>query len=222
MLCESALGICRALLCCPSLCPSTLQLTPGNWVTAVLQETATAKAARGHWLAAASRDSSATGQSLSGWIEDMDWKCLDAVEMLMAITHKNITSNTTASRACYTLSSVAPGDAASSKLSGAGDPFQLPSGVLSAAAVTDVFAQGLEALQWTASDHGSNLVELLRCLRRVWCLMVKDEQLQVRRVLLQLFTAYWGISREGADIAESMLLSCRAFATFRMVIKHSS
>jgi hypothetical protein len=60
----------------------------------------------------------------------------------------------------------------------------VPPGVLPASAVCAVLRHALDALQWTVSETGSELLHLLRCLRRVWVLLVEDEQLQVRAVHL--------------------------------------
>jgi hypothetical protein len=46
--------------------------------------------------------------------------------------------------------------------------------------VCAVLRHALDALQWTVSEAGSELLQLLRCLRRVWVLLVEDAQLQVR------------------------------------------
>jgi hypothetical protein len=47
-----------------------------------------------------------------------------------------------------------------------------------------VLRHALDALQWTVSEAGSELLQLLRCLRRVWLLLVEDQQLQVREVVV--------------------------------------
>jgi hypothetical protein len=84
----------------------------------------------------------------------------------------------------------------------------VPAGLLPASAVCAVLRHALDALQWTVSEAGSELLQLLRCLRRVWVLLVGDEQLQVRAVQLQ------GSSTPGITYAGSAAgltpTSCRA------------
>jgi len=59
------------------------------------------------------------------------------------------------------------------------EPCWVPAGVLSSATCCQVFVAALEALQWTGTEPGGDLVPLLRCLRQLWHLMLSDEQLQV-------------------------------------------
>ncbi|KAF6260973.1 hypothetical protein COO60DRAFT_830876 [Scenedesmus sp. NREL 46B-D3] len=58
----------------------------------------------------------------------------------------------------------------------------VPAGLLPASAVCAVLRHALDALQWTVSEAGSELLQLLRCLRRAWVLLVEDAQLQAAAV----------------------------------------
>lgn len=175
MLTHAALSISRAVLIWPEAPVHTLQFTPATWVHAVLRKTAAAQAAKSHWQAAAAANgnSSLVPELASGWTGDMDWKCLDAVMMLT--TMANSTPSTSSHPA-----GVAGFTAAEASSSAAGCTARLSAAVLSSEVVCGVFQQGLDALQWSSIERGSDLVDLLTCLRRVWARIVADEQLQVR------------------------------------------
>lgn len=177
-------GLSRALSCLPQQhwSSNALTLQPAAWVSALIRETTAAAEATAHWepvLAAAGT----VGDVTAGWINGLDWACLDACMALVGLMHSakaaafaNASAGVTA--AANGVSAQAPGATASAASCGTE---RLPAGVLAQDVLVHVLVEALNALQWTPPDV---LVHLLRCARRVWALAVQDSSLQVRGVLL--------------------------------------
>ncbi|KAF8072749.1 TARBP1 [Scenedesmus sp. PABB004] len=151
VLAHASLGLSRALACCPELAPA-LRCRPVAWQAALQREVAAARAAHDAWLPAASAAASVrSGDPMQGWLCGMHWRACDGTMALLA--------------------AVQGGGAAAR---GA----QLPRGALPPALVGELLAQALDALQWTTTESGSDAMQLLRCLRRLWTLVAADEALQ--------------------------------------------
>jgi hypothetical protein len=110
---------------------------------------------------------------MRGWLEGVDWRCMAGVMTLVASSSSGVPT-----AAVVQDGSSTPAAAAAAAAGSLG--CYLPPGVLPASAVCAVLRHALDALQWTVSEAGSELLQLLRCLRRVWVLLVEDTQLQVR------------------------------------------
>lgn len=204
---HAALGITRSLLLLPDISlhdiTDSTQCPPVQWINAVIRETAAAHALQSQWQqAAAAGEVGGRRDLLSSLTGDMDWKCLDAVMMLTAVTSRSNSRDGSHTNGLFSdstaadVSSIKQNAPAANIPAAAGSyssiratytdiqindpscPFMLP-GVLSDDVVCVLFHHCLSALQWVSSDHGSGLVQLLRCSRRVWGAIVEDQQLQV-------------------------------------------
>jgi hypothetical protein len=137
-------------------------LDPAAWLHALLREAQAAADAVACWQARLAQLRTA-GDPMQGRLEGVDWAAMDAV-LTLAAAHQPSTHGGCAAAAAAACSAGAPPADA-----------RLPQGVLQQQVVVAVFAQGLDALQWSSADA---LLHVLRCLRRVWALVVGDTQLQ--------------------------------------------
>jgi hypothetical protein len=110
---------------------------------------------------------------MADWIEALDWTCLDALLSVTAIA-------AAAGVPQQAAASVRPADISGTHLV----PRWLPAGALSTTMACHLLVQSVEALQWTSSEAGGDLVQLLRCLQQLWHQFLADEQLQVGKQLL--------------------------------------
>lgn len=158
-------GMSRALACLPQQqLPSDLRaLQPATWIDALLRETAAASAAASHWEPVLA-SSGPVGDVTAGWIKGVDWACLDAALALTAL--------------------LGTPPSAPAANGGAARPAQacrgterLPAGVLWEDVLVSLLPEAISALQWASAGA---MLHLLRCLRRVWALLLDDRGLQVR------------------------------------------
>jgi hypothetical protein len=166
-------GLSRTLSCLPQQYwpRDALPLQPAAWVGAVVRETSAAAEAATHWepvLAAAGT----VGDVTAGWVNGLDWACMDACMALIGLTHRGKAA-----------ASVKGPTAAANAVSAPCGAERLPPGVLTHDVLVTVLVEALNALQWTPPDV---LVHLMRCVRRVWALAVQDSSLQVRGLLTNL------------------------------------
>jgi hypothetical protein len=131
---------------------------------------------------------------MRGWLEGVDWRCMAGVMTLVAAAADPAANAADAPAVNGSLTPAAAVDSLGC---------YLPAGVVPASAVCAVLRHALDALQWTVSEAGSELLQLLRCLRRVWVLLVEDGQLQVRTVGLMCVMQPFLLKRSAAAYAQT-------------------